>query len=298
MRLAPILGLLAACVSLAQHAAAQELPRVSVQRPVRVGGVVAESGEQDLIGLTRVEFQGMIAMELASVGYLLTSDDGSEADASGPPPLTLLGSVREEVCDDEAPSQCRVAVQWELQDARGVVVYRAITRAVEQAPSLEKLRRGLIEGALRSLLQRRRFALQLVDHSRPNEAAATPLRYVRDRDDPPFALTKHYTYGTSVTARRLRTGSLVAAAGGGAGVVVTWARFRGSRDLSPDAHARLVVLNDISWALLGVGVASFCLSYAWPEGHDVVAVQTARRAPERQIFVGLAPGSLVLGAHL
>lgn len=240
----------------------------------------------------------MIAMELASVGYLLTNSDGGEPPASAPPPLTLVGSVREEICDDEAPSQCRVAVQWELQDARGVVVYRAITRAVEQAPSLEKLRRGLIEGTLRSLLQRRRFALQLVDHSGPNEVAAPPLRYVRDRDDPPFALTKHYTYGTSSAARRLRTGAEVTAAVGGVGVVGTWASFRSSRDLSPAAHARLVVLNDLSWALLGVGAAGFCLSYAWPESHDVVAVQAARRAPERSVFVGLALGSLVLGAHL
>lgn len=288
------LGLLAAGLGLAPRAAAQELPRVSVQHALRVGGVVAESGEQDLIGLSRVEFQGLIAAELASVGYLLESDDGAERAPSALPPLTLVGSVKEEICDDEAPSQCRIAIQWELQDARGAVVYRTITRSVDQAQSLEKLRRGLIEGALRSLLQRRRFTLQLIEEPK----LARGHRYVRDRDDPPFALTKRYTYGTSTSAHRLRTAGVVSAAIGGLDVAVTWLRVRSSPDLPPAAHTRLVVLNDIGWGLLGVGAASFCLSYAWPEGHDIVAVQSAQRARERRVFVGMGPAGVVLGGNM
>jgi len=168
-------GLLAAGLGATSNARAQELPRVSVQRPLRVGGVVAETGEQDLIGLSRVEFQGLIAAELTSVGYRIESPNDDDAKRAEPasPRLTLVGYVKEEICDDEAPSQCRIAIQWELQDPRGVVAYRVITRAVEQKPNIEKLRRGLIEGALRSLLQRRRFALQLTEESKPSPSPAT-----------------------------------------------------------------------------------------------------------------------------
>src|SRR6185369_5782916 len=42
--------------------------------------------------------------------------------------------------------------------------------------------------------------------------------YVRDKDDPPFQLTKRYTYGTSRTAHRLRTASLVTAGVGAFGI--------------------------------------------------------------------------------
>jgi len=518
MRFASVsgLGLLAACLGLAPRAVAQELPRVSAQRPLRVGGVVAEVGDQDLIGLSRVKFQGLIAAELAGVGYRLANDDGSKRLAAEPAPLTLIGYVKEEMCDDEAPSQCRVAIQWELQDARGVVVYRAITRAVEQTANLEKLRRSLIEGALRSLLQRRRFALQLGAGLEPAQPVASgplgfkqckraamelpqaaraaaaslvfvesgsnlaagaivsgdgliltvassleanaPLRvrfsaeqtlparvvamdrqadvallhvaahtdatclaigdtallagqavfgisseasedraislaggalqageaadgqawlrvdpllarvpggalldshgrlvgvapkalakpahasvpclavsaalaalglkpaaitdprlldeqaektplvgYVRDRDDPPFALTKRYTYGTSTTAHRVRTASWVTVGVGGVGVAATWLTFRASRDLSTSAHDRYVVLNDVSWVLLGLGAVGVGVSYALPQGHDIVAVQSAQSTPsrpsagERQLFVELKPSDSKGGVEL
>lgn len=505
-----VLGLLSAGLGLSPRAAAQELPRVAVQRPLRVGGVLAETGEQDVIGLSRVKFQGLIAAELASVGYRIQSDEEPQPAASALPALTLIGYVKEEICDDEAPSQCRVAIQWELQDGRGVVAYRAITRAVEQTGSLEKLRRGLIEGALRSLLQRRRFALQLSAESKGKPAPATgplgfrqcrrglielpraaraaaaslvfvesgsnlalgaivsgdglilttassletgaPLRvrfsaeqtwparvvaverkadvavlhvaahteatclvvrdaplatgqavfgvsselredrafslvggvveaaaevdgqatmrvdpllaravggalfdaegrlagivtspsgrlpqggaralaapaalaalrlkpaaitdprlleeeaektpavgYVRDRDDPPFALTRRYTYGTSTGAHRLRTGGWVTAGVGALGVVGTWAKFRASRDLSPAAHDRFVVLNDVSWVLLGMGAVGVGLSYALPQGHDVVAVRSAALNGKQCVFVGLGPSGLAFGSTL
>ena len=490
-------------------AAAQELARVSVNRPLRVAGIVMEAGRPDLVGLSRIKFQGLIAAELSSVGYRLADVNGSSQADSALPPLTLIGSVKEEICDDEAPVQCRVAIQWELQDARGVAVYRTITRAVEQSARRDELRRGLVDGALRSLLQRRRFALQLTDETQPSKpravgplgfkqcrrplmalpeasraAAASlvfvesgsslatgaiisgdgliltvassleeeaPLRvrfsaeqtlpakivaldrqadvavlrvvahtdatclslrdspltpgqavfgvssepredraislaggvvqpaerddgqgalrvdrllarvpggalldaqgrlagiarssnakpgatvrglealgalttlqlkpaaitdprlldeteerapvvgYVRDRDDPPFALIKRYTYGTSRTAHRLRTAGLVTAGVGALAVAGTWVTFRTSRELSPSAHARFVVLNDAGWTLLGLGAVAFGVSYAWPEGHDVVGVQSARGGDEKRIFVGLSPAGLVLGGRM
>jgi S1-C subfamily serine protease len=499
-----------ACLAVASPAAAQDLPRVSVSRALRIGGIVMESGNQDLIGLSRVKFQGLIAAELASVGYRLVDMSGARHADSALPPLNLVGTVKEEICDDEAPSQCRVAIQWELQDSRGVVVYRTLTRAVDQAPSLEKLRRGLVEGALRSLLQRRRFALQLSDESKPSQppavgplgfkqckrppmalpqaaraAAASlvfvesgsslatgaivsgdgliltvasgldpnaPLRvrfsaeqtlpakvvaldrkadvallhvaahteatclafrdtplsagqavfgvsselsedralslasgvvlqagledglaslrvdpliartpggalldaegrlsaivpsseakplhggaralealgvlrglevkpaaitdprlldedadraptvgYVRDHDDPPFALTKRYTYGTSTTAHRVRKAGLLTAGVGAVAVAGTWLSFRSSRDLSASAHDRLVVFNDIGWVLLGLGAVSFGVSYALPDGHDVVGVRTARRGTEPRILVGVSAGGITLGGLL
>lgn len=495
------------CVS-TRPAAAQELARVSVSRPLRVAGIVMEAGQQDLIGLSRIKFQGLIAAELGSVGYRLANlDDSRPVDASSPP-LTLIGSVKEEVCDDQTPTECRAAIQWELQDPRGVVVYRTITRAVQQAVSLEQMRRGLVDGALRSLLQRRRFTLQLSDESKPTpqdvvdplgfkqcrrpplvlpeaaraalaslvfvesgsnlqagaiisgdgliltaarllerdaplrvrfsaeqtlaakvvaqdraadvalvrvdahtettclalgdrrlpagqavfgiaselaedralsiaggvlqpaqagdgaqtlridpllarapggalldaqgrlvgivpekagqsqlgaraldvQAALTALRvkpaaitdprlldepaaparavgFVRDHDDPPFALSKRYTFGTSRTAHRLRTASLVTAGVGVVAVGGTWVGFRSARELSPSAHDRLVVLNDLGWVLLGLGAVGVGVSYALPEGHDVVGVRNANAGAKR-VFVALGPGGIALGGRL
>jgi S1-C subfamily serine protease len=503
-------ALLGGCLAAASPAAAQDLPRVSVSRALRVAGIVMESGNQDLIGLSHIKFQGLIAAELASVGYRLVDMNGARSADSALPALNLVGTVKEEICDDEAPSQCRIAIQWELQDTRGVVVYRTLTRAVDQAASLEKLRRGLVEGALRSLLQRRRFALQLSDDSKPSAprvvgplgfkqckrpamampqaaraAAASlvfvesgsslaagaivsgdgliltvasgldanaPLRvrfsaeqtlpakvvaldrkadvallhvaahtdatclafrdappavgeavfgisselsedraislaggvvqqaavedglaslhvdpllararggvlldsegrlagivpsagakalhgsvravealgalaalelkpaaitdprlldedeelapvvgYVHDHDDPPFVLTKRYTYGTSTTAHRLRTASLVASGVGALGVIGSWANFRTNRNQSPSAHDRLVVFNDISWVFLGLGAVGFGVSYALPEGHDVVGVESAHSAMQRQLFIGLGPGGVAMGARM
>lgn len=498
-----------ASASVAEHAAAQEVPRVSVSRGLRVGGLVSDPHVEDLLGLGRVKFHGVIAAELSAVGYRLA--DGGDPPASngaeeGRPPLNLVGYVREEICDDEGPSQCRIAIQWELQDERGVTVYRAITRAVDQAPTLDKLRRGLVEGALRSLSLRRRFALQLSDSRavtrasvvgplgfkqcrRPRlvlpqaarAAAASlvfveagssltsgavvsgdgliltnartlderaplrvrfsaeqtlpakivaldraadvallhvaartdstclslrdaPLRegvatfgisselsedrafslagsvvrrteaagelqlldvdpliaraeggpllddqgqlagvvsapqsskgggpraltvssalavlqlkpaaitdprllehdgeaapatsYVRDHDDPPFVLTKRYTYGTSTTAHRIRKAGLVAAGIGGVTVAGTWLSFRATAHPSASEHRRAVVLNDIGWTLLGLGAVGFGASFALPEGHDVVAVQSASR---RRLFVGVGSSGIQLSGQL
>jgi len=480
-----------------------------VSRPLRVAGIVMEAGQQDLLGLSRIKFQGLIAAELAGAGYRLADSEALSPGEPGLPALTLIGSVKEEFCDDEASPQCRVAIQWELQDARGIAVYRTITRAVAQASTLDELRRGLVEGALRSLLQRRRFPLQLTEESRPSAPAAVgplgfkqcrrplmslpdaaraaaasfvfveagsslaagaivsgdgliltvasnldenaPLRvrfsaeqtlpakivvldrkadvallhvdahtdatclairesplsagqavfginselsedrafslaggvvqpaqkdeaagvlrvdpllarapggalldaqgrlagivpagavraqhggealevssllallklrpaaitdprlvheeagptpavgYVRDRDDPPFVLVKRYTYGTSPTAHRLRTVGVVTAGVGAFAVAATWATFRTSRDLSPSAHNRFVVLNDIGWALLGLGVVGFGVSYAWPEAHDMVGVQSARAETCPHLFAGLTAGGFGVAGSL
>lgn len=506
--LALVLGVVAV-TSIAEGAAAQELARVTVLRPLRVGGLTTDPRAEDVLGLGRVKFQGVIAAALSAVGYRL-AEPGDAATSQraepGPSPLDLVGYVREEICDDEAPSQCRIAVQWELQDARGVTVYRTITRAVDQASSLEKLRRGLVEGSLRSLLQRRRFALQLSDGSAPTKApvvgplgfkqcrrpglalpqaaraaaaslvfieagssltsgaivsgdgliltnartleeraplrvrfsaeqtlpakvvaldraadvallhvaahtestclglrdaplragmatfgigselredrafsltagvvqrmdgegalqqlevdpliaraeggpllddqgqlagvvSATPapkqgsaralavgsvlsalqlkpaaitdprllevdgeaapaVGYVRDHDDPPFVLTKRYTYGTSTTAHRVRTAGLATAGIGGAAVAGTWLMFRATPNMSVSAHRRVIVLNDIGWTLLGLGAVGFGASFALPEGHDVVAVRSASR---RQLFVGVGAAGIQVSGQL
>lgn len=144
----------------APAAVAQELPRVSATRPLVVEGISVDARVPDLLGLGRIHFQGLIAAELSAIGYRVAPAGSSVLGDQG---LTLVGSVKEEICDDLAPSQCRVAIQWELQDHHGVVGYRTTTRAVDQQASLEKLRRGLIQGALHSLLGRRRFALRLTD---------------------------------------------------------------------------------------------------------------------------------------
>jgi S1-C subfamily serine protease len=489
----------------ARTARAQDLPRVSATRKVAVAGVGVEPRSEDLLGLSRVKFQGLIATELASVGYSIASPDETARRPGDRPPLTLTGRLKEEICDDVAPSQCRIAILWELEDRRGVAVYRALTRAVDQKPTIDQLRRALISGAVRSLLQRRRFALQLTDvepaPSAPTEplgfkqcrrpaltlpaaarsaaaslvlvesgsnlasgaivsgdgliltsarnivkgaplrvrfsaqqtqpaeivaiesaadvallhvpvntgATCLPLReepvalgatlfgvsselsedaavslssapltkgsaasgkrllhvepriahasgaalldedarlvgivstsdanaadgphaleigealqalkikpaavtdprlltdhsgptpavgFVRDRDDPPYALTKRYTYGTSTTARRVRTASAIVTGAAALGVAATWLSFRANPEMSPGAHHRTVVLNDLSWVLLGLGAVGFGATYAWPEEHDVVGGQSASR---RELFIGVAGAGLALAGRL
>lgn len=482
----------------------QELPRVATSRKIAVAGVVAEHGREDLLGLSRVKFQGLIGSELMSAGYQLASPDEAAFSHGEGAPLTLTARVEEEICDDLAPSQCRVAITWSLEDARGVVVYRTLTRAFDQKPSIDELRRSLIRDALASLLRRRRFPLQITRGGaataaapagplgfrrcrRPTlelpsalraaaasvvwvesgshlasgaiisgdgliltsanglesgaplgvrfaagqklkarvvaieraadvalleveasteatclasrEAAATsgtqvfgvssepsedvaislsggallatheisdhvelgvpstlavvdgaPLldergrlvgvvsrrasraagearavevgsalralglapaaisdprlvesgaprptvSAVRDADDPPFVLTKQYTFGTSSAARTLRTASLVTASLGALGVAVSWLSFRASPHPSAGEHRRAVLLNDASWGVLGLGALGVGASFAWPEAHELVAGRSA----QRELFFGVTPRSVTLGAHL
>lgn len=494
--------MVAASLAAPRTGAAQELPRVSATRAVRVTGLVMGPHAQDVLGLSRLKFQGLIASQLSAVGYRLAEPDAPPSPPSAEPaPLTLTGEVREEVCDDERPAQCRVAVQWELQDARGLAVYRTTTRALGQAPTLDALRRVLVEGALHSLLQRRRFELQLTAAEGPASAptsgplgfkqcqraplalpaaaraaaaslvwieagsdlttgtivsgdgliltnartlhAGAPLRvrfsseqvlpaqiavlersadvallrvaahteatcaplveaplavgagvfgvssepsedhafslagsvvqakqedalrvdpliarseggplfdalgrlagvvvagranahaasaitsaaalaalrlkpaaitdprlltpaaatepargFVQDHDDPPFVLTERYTYGTSTTAHRLRTVGLVTGGVGGAVGAWAWLRFRTLPQISASEHRRLVVVNDVGWALLGLGAVGVGVSFALPEGHEVVAARTAQ---SRDLYLGVTAGGIELGGHI
>jgi len=510
-RFARALALVAGMVSWswASPCGAQELPRVAGTRGVVVGGLVSDPHVEDVLGLGRVKFHGLIASELSVIGYRVVhaSAAANKRDA-GLPPLTLIGTVKEEICDDQAPRQCRVAVQWELQDRKGVVTYRTLTRAVDQAETLEKQRRALVEATLHSLLQRRRFALQLTDsQDAPKPAANQPLGfkrcertatalpqasravaaalvfvesgsrlsagaivspdgliltgangvepsaplfvrlsaeqklpaevvkleraadvallhvaahfdttclalrdaalasgapvfgissqasedraisltasvvqrtgetgrlswletdpriakidggplldeegsvaavvaahpagepkasvaraidvpsalsalgiksaaitdprlfdlqgqpapavgYVRDADDPAFVLARRTTYGTSRDAHVLRTAGVWTAAVGALAVATTWSAFRASDDLTDHEYNRLVVLNGVSWAVFGLGVVGFGVSYVWPEGHDVVAAQSAGRP---RLRLGLGAGGFSLSGAL
>lgn len=485
-------------------ASAQELPRVTPARALRVNGLSVGPYAQDLLGLSRLKFQGLLASELSAVGYRLAEPDGSTTLEKGSAaPLTLTGEVREEVCDDQQPAQCRVAIQWELQDARGLAVYRTLTRALGQAPTLNALRRALVEGALHSLMQRRRFELQLTAVDGPTPAPVTgplgfkqcrrgalalpaasravtaslvlieagseltlgaivsgdgliltnartlqsgqplnvrfsaeqvlpakivnldreadvallhvaahtdatcvplvdappsagaavfgvssvpsednalslggsvvqasdpsmlrvdaliargeggplldhdgrlagvvvaqhagagasasaittqaalarlglkpaaitdprlvpspkgvdePIRgFVQDREDPPFLLTKRYTYGSSRTAHVLRTASVVTAVVGGAVGGYSWLKFRSSSQVSPQQHQRLVVINDLGWVLLGLGAVGVGVSFALPEAHETVA---AHSVAQRDIFLGVTAQGIELGGHI
>jgi len=467
---------------------------------VVIDGISVPPHGDDLLGLARLKFQGLISSELASAGYRVAVRETAEPSA-----LTLVGLLKEEICDEQSPRQCRVSIQWQLEDGRGVVVYRATTRAVDQAPSLDAQRRSLVLLTLRSLLQRPRFAEQLLDttpreahspsllgfrrcargalllpgaervvaaglvsvqagssllagtivspdgliltssrgirdgvplqihfragqqrsaslvalaaesgvallHVRANtdstcvplreqpvapgstafgvssdptegdaislgpgvvervsrgergadlqatpriataegaplldedgrllglvsrertaappgagieahaalaalgvepapatdprllaaDEAAAPLGYVRDADDPPFLLTKRYTFGTSETAHTLRLASAVTAGVGAFGVGATWMSYRFAGRPSPAGHQRLVVANDIAWALVGLGAVGIGVSYALPEGHDQVAVRV-ESATRRELFVRLAASGLAFGARL
>jgi hypothetical protein len=491
-----------ACTMLSRSAHSQDLPRVSATRKLLVAGVGVDHRSGDLLGLSRIKFQGLIASELGSAGYVIGGPDDAAVGHGDAAPLTLTGSVREEICDDIAPSQCRIAILWDLQNEKGLTVYRTLTRAVEQQPTLDELRRALVTASLHSLLKRRRFELQLkgadadwgprgpgplgfkrcsrgalelprasrsaaasmvlvesgsslsrgaivsadgmilaaanailpqaplrvrfsahqtlaanlvaidraadvalvhvavstdrtclpladggvsagqtvfvIDSELAEEAAVSlspavvrdsrdveggrfrfdprspraeggpvldaegrlvavvsgsapkdldgagqalrvesalqalnvksaPItdprligessprepagRYVRDRDDPPFVLTKRYTYGTSATARHLRTASVVGTSGAALGVAATWLSFRANPAMSPGAHHRTVILNDLSWVLLGLGVVGIGASFALPEGHDVVEGHGTAR---RELYIGLTGGGLEL----
>jgi hypothetical protein len=466
-----------------------------------VDGISAPPHADDLLGLTRLKFQGLIGSELSGAGYRV-----SVRDAAEPSSLVLVGLLKEEVCDGQPEVQCRIAIQWQLEDRRGVAVYRATTRAVDQASSFEALRRSLVLGALHSLLQRPRFGRKVAGDSlgqapgareplgfrrcprgdlelpeaarivaaalvsvqagsnlfagtivspdglilttsrgiddnvplqvhfrggqtwpasivaleraadvallhvaahtdatcvplgaeplqkgsvvfgvgsevaqdaaisldsglveatsasdqgallalservakapggplldkqarlvglvtvsqgdepshvgidvssalaalRARPAAATDPRlvpiasdgealgYVKDVDDPPFVLSKRYTFGTSESAHTLRVTGAITLAVGATGVGGTWATFRVTSHPSPAAHQRLVIVNDISWVLVGLGAVGLGVSYALPEGHDQVAVR-AETAAGREWFVRFGAGGLALGGRL
>jgi S1-C subfamily serine protease len=151
-----------------------DAPRVSVTRKVAVTGVGSTPLVADVLGISRWQFQGLIASELQSVGYLLaTPDEQLAARDPATAPLSLVGTLTEEECAPTEPRQCRIAVRWELQDQHGMVVYRVITRAVAEGDNVGVLRRELVEGVLQSLLRRRRFPLQLVEAERPPAPSAT-----------------------------------------------------------------------------------------------------------------------------
>jgi S1-C subfamily serine protease len=473
---------------------------VSVAGSLKVSGIEADAHVSDVLGLAHIKFQGLIAAELRSIGYRIIDPEqrATGADAAHPP-LTLVGVLKEEICDEQKPQQCRVLILWELQDARGVASYRVQTRAVAQAQSVAQTQRELVKLALRSLLTRRRFTLQLrepesepkhdaaadfgplgfkqcrrsslnlrqavhsaaaslvfveagsdlaggaivsgdgliltrgvslapseplnvrfasgqvlpatvvatdksksvallhvdartdsvclrlsddtpahgaavfgvaseptedraislndamiervsadagvtkfdvdpriarlpggplldeqaslvgvvVEASSQNRGVAhaiaapvaldllhikpaaitdprlldqdretpTSLGYVRDRDDPAFLLSKRYTYGTGDSARTLRRAGLISGGVGLFGIGYSYLHFLANPHESPSAHTRTVVINDISWVLFGLGAVGFGASYAWPESHDVVGVQSARR----ELSVGLGP---------
>jgi hypothetical protein len=278
---------------MAGAARAQDVPRVTVSRPLEVEGLTTSSKVADLLGMSRVGYQGVISSELRSVGYLLSGEGTGSL-----PPLVLVGVVEEQVCDELAPRQCRIAIEWELQERGGVVVYRTTTRAVEQRPGFEAMRRALVQGAVRSLLTRRRFALRLSDAATRDRAAGEvggDLGFVQDPADPPFELTRRYSFGTSRAATTLRTASLVTAGLGALGVAATWLQVRGSNDLSEDAHRRLVVYNDVSWGILALGALGFGISYALPQAHDVVAGHGSARG---ELKLSVAASGLQLSGEL
>jgi len=124
---------------------------------------------------------------------------------------------------------------------------------------------------------------------------APATHYVRDTDDPPFQMTKIYTYGTGQTARRVRTIGMAATAVGAFGVAATWLSFRANRNMTERAHDRTVLLNGASWVLLGLGALGWGASYAVPEGHDVVA---GHSSAQRDLFLRVGVGAVTFGGAL
>lgn len=494
-----LLGL-ALTILFATHALAANGAAASAQVPLIVDGISVPPHGEDLLGIARLKFHGLIAGELRGAGYVVVTREEAAAGA-----LTLVGLLKEEICEDQEPPQCRVSLQWQLEDAHGVVVYRTTARAVEQAATLDAERRNLVLATLRSLLQRPRFALALTPSAasptRPDEtlgfkrcgrpplelpramrgvaaalvhvqsgsdvvagtivsgdglvltsarslsehaplqvrfmggqslpaeivalereadvallhvqahtdATCVPLRedsppagakvfgvgsdagqdaalslsggslektsragsvallqvdaqiarseggplldeqgrlvgvisaahgrpenassalsvealsalvalrvrpatatdprllpgkrdvvawgYVRDADDPPFVLTRRYTFGTSSAAHTLRRTSAVVAVVGALGVGTSWIVYRLNARPSPAAHDRSVIANDLSWIVLGLGAVGLGVSYALPEGHDHVAAESA----SRRLFFRVGAAGAELGATL
>lgn len=168
------IGLLVSAPALASDVGMSDAPHVSVTRKLAVTGVGSTPLVEDVLGISRWQFQGLIASELQSIGYLLASSDEQLAGRDpATAPLSLIGTLTEEQCVPTEPRQCRIAVRWELQDQHGMVVYRVITRAVAEGDNVGVLRRELVEGVLQSLLRRRRFPLQLIDAQQPAVPFAT-----------------------------------------------------------------------------------------------------------------------------
>jgi hypothetical protein len=93
-------ALVVAALSVARPAQAQAAPGAVGKRALIVAGVEVEPRVEDLLGLGRLKFHGVIAGELSGAGYRVVAGGttGGESDAEAP--LTLVGSVVEEICEE------------------------------------------------------------------------------------------------------------------------------------------------------------------------------------------------------
>ena len=261
-------------------------------RSLGFSNLVVRFDGDDPVGMAKADFRVQILDGLRNQGFPVVAAEGQTAE------LVLAGSVRGLECRTLSGA-CRVAIEWELREAgRELVVYRALTRAAAYRVDFQRPAGAgstLVLGALRSLTARPTFRSQLsraaesdakaafvdVDNPVPSfdpeldaaKAQAAAAQRARDERE----LQERMAEGARVAdekeqkkrAQALTPGYVKvmkwAGAGlfvaGGIAAVATFTAFDDKHTTQP-AYDRLRLGNDLAWAAMALGAASFGLSFA------------------------------------
>jgi len=266
----------------------------------------------DPVALGKTDFRGQIQDELRNQGLPAPAQTAE---------LLLGGTVRTLECRT-LNGACRVAVEWELREAgRELVVYRALTRAAAYRVDFQRPAGAgstLVLGALRSLTARPAFRSQLLrkaetdartgfvdiddpvpsfdpelDAAKAQAAAEQRARDERELQERMAAgarvadekerekLTKALTPGYVKVMKWAGAGVFVA---GGIAAVATYTAFDDKKTTQP-AYDRLRLGNDLAWAAMALGAASFGLSFA-------LTPSLPKSAKQHALAVGLKPNQV------
>jgi hypothetical protein len=277
-------------------------------RSIGFSNLVVRFDGDDPVGIAKADFRGQILDELRTQGFAVLTAEGQTAE------LVLAGSVSGLECRTLSGA-CRVAVEWELRQASQLVVYRALTRAAAYRVDFQRPAAAgstLVLGALRSLTARPAFRSQLlrtaesatafVDFDDPvpsfdpelDAAKAQAAAEQRARDE--RELQERMAEGARAAdekERKKRAQALTpgyvkvmkwAGAGlfvaGGIAAVATFTAFDDKHTTQP-AYDRLRLGNDLAWAAMALGAASFGLSFA------LTPSPSAKPAQQRALAVDL-----------
>jgi hypothetical protein len=261
-------------------------------RSLGFSNLVVRFDGDDPVGIATADFRVQILDELRNHGLAVVNAEGQTAE------LVLAGTVRGLECRTLSGA-CRVAIEWELREAgRQLVLYRAFTRAAAYRVDFQRPAGAgstLVLGALHSLTARPAFRSRLLrtaesdaatafvdfddpvpsfdpelDAAKAQAAAAQRAREERELQERMAARARvadekeqkkraqALTPGYVKVMKWAGAGLFVA---GGIAAVATFTAFDDKQTTQP-AYDRLKLGNDLAWAAMALGAASFGLSFA------------------------------------
>ena len=272
--------------------------------------------------MARADFGVLILGELKNQGFAVVGGEGVLPDQSRGSAAELLlgGTVHGLECRNmlEKGGACRLSIDWELLDARrDAVVYRVLTRAAAYRFDYENpagVGSYLVLAALRSLTQRAAFrARQLRAESPPafvdvadplpsfdpeldaQKAQAAAARRAHEeaelqqrmataaRESKANEQSQRIATSTPAYVKVIKWAGVGLAVAGGIAAVTTYSAFDAKETKQGDFE-RLKLGNDLGWLAMGLGAASFGLSFALTP-----SLPAGRSALPRRLAVELKP---------